>query len=125
MWDVGASWEAGDTRDVLRTIFESIFGKSCFMALNYHLRRALGEDPLMAFLRRPRDFYRALATFFGENGAMVTFKIVCGRLIVFSNSEDLTPDEIYDLLMRDENAARKVIMEMLEKLARKKGTPQV
>lgn len=81
----------------------------------------MGEDPLAAFLKRPKDFYKALAAFFGENGAMVTFKIICGRLIVLSGSEDLTPDEFYDLLMRDENAARRVIMEMLEKIAREKA----
>ncbi|MEM1976777.1 MAG: hypothetical protein QXX29_02625 [Nitrososphaerota archaeon] len=121
MWDGGASWEAGDVRGIIRAIFESILGRSCFTALSYHLGRSLGEDPLTAFLRRPRDFYRALAAFFGENGAMVTFKIICGRLIVLSGSEDLTPDEVYDLLMRDENAARRVIMEMLERMAREKS----
>lgn len=122
MWDSGTSWEAKDIRGVLRTIFESILGRSCSTALSYHLRRSLGEDPLTAFLKRPMDFYRALAAFFGENGATVTFKIICGRLIILSGFKDLTPDEVYDLLVRDENAARRVIMEMLEKIAREKGS---
>jgi hypothetical protein len=33
----------------------------------------------------------------------------------------LTPDDIYNLLMRDENAARRAIIEVLEKLVGEKG----
>jgi len=121
MLDGGEAWGWGDLREALRAILEAILGRSCFTALSFHLRKALGEDPITAFLRRPRDFYQALSAFFGESGATVTFKIICGRLILLSSSEELTPDDIYNLLMRDENAARRVIIEMLEKLVRKKG----
>ncbi len=121
MQDGGTLRGAGDIRGILRAIFESILGRSCFVALSYHLKHSLGEDPLTVFLRGPREFYQALSKFFGENGATVTFKIVCGRLIALSGFEELTPDDIYDLLLRDEEAARRVIVEMLEKLASKGG----
>ncbi len=108
-------------RMALQAVLESILGKSGFAALHYHLRRFLDKDPLGAFYNRPRDFYDALVSIFGENGAAATFKIICGKLIVLSGFEHLTPDEIYGLLLRDEASVKRILCQMLKEIAGKRG----
>lgn len=106
-------------RRALRMIFEAILGRGGFTAFQYHLRRLLGRDPLEAFYERPREFYEGLEEFFGEGGARVTFRVLCGKLIALSGLEELTPDRLFEILMRDEVAAREIIVEMLAEILRK------
>jgi len=111
--------DPGVARRVLRIIFETILGRGGFAALQYHLRRLLDRDPLEAFYERPREFYEGLDEFFGESGARVTFKVLCGKLIALSGLEKLTPDKLFEILMRDEVAAREIIVEMLAEILRR------
>ncbi len=108
-------------RRVLRMIFEAILGGGGFTAFQYHLRRLLGRDPLEAFYEKPREFYEALEEVFGESGARVTFRVLYGKLINLSGFEELTPDRLFEVLMRDEGAAREIIVEMLEEILRRGG----
>ena len=62
-----------------------------------------------------------MVSIFGENGAAVTFKIICGKLIVLSGFEHLTPDEIYGLLLRDEASVKRILRQMLKEIAGKRG----
>ncbi|MCC6023087.1 MAG: hypothetical protein LZ166_00550 [Thaumarchaeota archaeon] len=41
-------------QEALRAIIETALGRSCFRALGFYLKKALGEDPVMAFLKRTR-----------------------------------------------------------------------
>jgi hypothetical protein len=43
-----------DLQEALRAIIETALGRSCFRALGFYLKKALGEDPVMAFLKRTR-----------------------------------------------------------------------
>ena len=105
----------------LQAILESIIGRAGFTALNYHLKRFLGEDPLIAFYNRPKSFHGGLVQLFGESGAAIAFKILCEKLISLSGFEHLTSEEIYDLMLRDEEAAKRVLRQMLEEIVREHG----
>lgn len=106
-------------RRVLQMIFKAILGGGGVAAFQYHLKRLLGRDPLEVFYEKPREFYKALEEFFGESGARVTFRVLYEKLIALSSFEELTPEKLFELLMRDEEAAREIIVKMLEEILRR------
>ena len=104
---------------ILRAVLESILGRSGYMALMHHLLKILGEDPLQLFFDKPRRFYEALKKIFGENGATVTFKIICGRLLELSGVLHPTADELFELMLVDEDSASQEIKRILEEALRR------
>ena len=98
---------------ILQNILESILGSSGRIALEYHLSRILGEEPLQVFIENPRRFYEALREIFGENGARVTFRLLCGKLAELSKAVYPTPEDLFELMLKDEKAARREIRRLI------------
>lgn len=104
---------------ILQKILESTLGGSGRIALEYQLSRILGDEPLQAFIDSPRKFYEALTEIFGEGGAGIAFKFICGKLLELSRTVYPTPGDLFELMLKNEEAASEEIRKLIQEAIRR------
>ncbi|MEM3922466.1 MAG: hypothetical protein QXG25_06290 [Nitrososphaerota archaeon] len=103
------------SRDVVEMVLKfwllKLLGNAGLSALEYQLRKILAENPYQAFYENPNKLYEAFRAIFGE-GAEALLRILFSAMIREGAIDASNPDEIINLMRRNDEASRRALLRM-------------
>jgi len=84
--------EINSLKQKFSSILKNIFGPSLAIAITFHMKRTLNEEPTGVLLESPRTYYEGLQELFGEKGAQHIIFLIEDELLrknVISSSRNL------------------------------------
>ena len=96
---------------LLRLWLLRLLGNAGLTALEYQLKKILGENPYYVFYEEPNKLYNGLRMIFGD-GADALLRIFFSMMIREGAISASNPNEIIDPMRRDDENSRKAILRM-------------
>lgn len=88
-----------------------LLGNTGLVALEYQLRKVLGESPYQVFYENPNRLYNAFKAVFGE-GAEALLRVLFSTMIREGAIDASSPDEVITLMRRNDENARRALLKM-------------
>lgn len=98
---------------LLRLWLLKLLGTTGLSALEYQLRKILAGNPYQAFYENPSKLYYAFKAIFGE-GAEALLRIVFSAMIREGAIDASDPDEIINLMRRNDEDSRRALLRMFK-----------
>lgn len=109
------------SRDVVESILKlwllKLVGNTGLSALEYQLRKILGENPYKAFYEDPNRLYNTFKMIFGE-GADALLRVLFSAMIHGGAINASSPDEIIDLMRRNDENSKRSLLKMFKPVER-------